>query len=187
MSNGLKAVVYNGLTLSEGDNGKNSRWLFTINGVNSTFGDVEKDQYVSDGDVIVLYYTDDYTKENPTANYDEVKAVKELIEAIGTVTKDSGDAIAAARKAYDALGDAEKSYVDNYDKLVKAEQIYDMIIASNKPAASGKAESTGSVIHIAANGASKGEQNPNTGAPAMSMVPAVLVLAAAALVLKKRG
>ena len=187
VSNGLKAVVYNGLTLSEGDNGENSRWLFTINGVNSTFGDVEMDQYVSDGDVIVLYFTDDYTKENPTANYDEVKAVKELIEAIGTVTKDSGDAIAAARKAYDALGDAEKSYVDNYDKLVKAEQIYDMIIASNKPAASGKEESTGSVIHIAANGASKGEQNPNTGAPAMSIAPAMLVLAAAALALKKRG
>ena len=31
------------------------------------------------------------------------------------------------------------------------------------------------------------EENPNTGAPAMSMVPAVLVLAAAALVLKKHG
>ena len=181
----LKAVTYNGLTLTEGDNGKNSCWRFTINGVNNVFGDAETDYYLSDGDVIVLYYTDDCTKENPTANYDEVKAAKELIEAIGTVTKDSGDAIAAARKAYDMLGDAEKSYVDNYDKLVKAEQIYDMIIASNKPAASGKAESTGSVIHIAANGASKGEQNPNTGAPAMSMVPAVLVLAVAALVLKK--
>ena len=186
MSNGLKAVVYNGLTLSEGDNGKNSRWLFTINGVNSTFGDVEKDQYVSDGDVIVLYFTDDYTKENPTANYDEVKAVKELIEAIGTVTKDSGEAINAARKAYDMLGDAEKSYVDNYDKLVKAEQIYDMIIASNKPAASDKSDkANGSVIKISATGAAKGEANPNTGAPAMSIAPAVFVLAAAALVLKK--
>ena len=51
----------------------------------------------------------------------------------------------------------------------------------------GEEESTGSVIHIAANGASKGEQNPNTGAPAMSMAPAMLVLAAAVLVLKKRG
>ena len=183
--NYISAVEYNGIKLSEGDNGKNSCWQFTINGVNSSLGVAQQD--LSDGDVIVLYYTDDYTKENPTANYDEVKAVKELIEAIGTVTKDSGDAIAAARKAYDMLGDAEKSYVDNYDKLVKAEKIYDMIIASNKPAASGKEESTGSVIHIAANGASKGEQNPNTGAPAMSMAPAVLVLAAAALVLKKRG
>ena len=190
VSNGLKAVVYNGLTLSEGDNGENSRWLFTINGVNSTFGDVEMDQYVSDGDVIVLYYTDDYTKENPTANYDEVKAVKELIEAIGTVTKDSGDAIAAARKAYDALGDAEKSYVDNYEKLVKAEQIYGMIQSSNKPGTlpGGKTDGSSSgVIKIGASAAANGEKNPNTGAPAMSMAPAVLVLAAAALALKKRG
>ena len=183
--NYISAIEYNGIKLSEGDNGDNSCWQFTINGVNSSLGVAQQD--LSDGDVIVLYYTDDYTKENPTANYDEVKAVKELINAIGDVTLNSGDAIAAARKAYDMLGDVEKSYVDNYDKLVKAEQIYDMIIASNKPAASGKEESTGSVIHIAANGASKGEQNPNTGAPAMSMAPAVLVLAAAALVLKKRG
>ena len=184
--NYISAVEYNGIKLSEGDNGENSCWQFTINGVNSSLGVAQQD--LSDGDVIVLYFTDDYTKENPTANYDEVKAVKELIEAIGTVTKDSGEAINAARKAYDALGDAEKSYVDNYDKLVKAEQIYDMIIASNKPAASDKSDkANGSVIHIAANGASKGEQNPNTGAPAMSMAPAVLVLAAAALALKKRG
>ena len=177
--------MYKGTRLFNGVNGENSRWWFTINGVNSEFTTGQQDLY--DGDVIVFYFTDDYTKENPTANYDEVKAAKELIEAIGTVTKDSGDAIAAARKAYDALGDAEKSYVDNYDKLVKAEQIYDMIIASNKPAASGKEESTGSVIHIAANGVAKGEQNPNTGASAMSIAPAMLVLAAAALVLKKRG
>ena len=119
----------------------------------------------------------------------DVKNVEDLIAAIGTVTKDSGDAIKAARKAYDALTHEQKEAVSKeaYETLVKAEKIYDMIIASNKPAASGKEESTGSVIHIAANGASKGEQNPNTGAPAMSMAPAVLVLAAAALVLKKRG
>ena len=186
--NYISAVEYNGIKLSEGDNGKNSCWQFTINGVNSSLGVAQQD--LSDGDVIVLYYTDDYTKENPTANYDEVKAVKELIEAIGTVTKDSGDAIAAARKAYDMLGDAEKSYVDNYDTLVKAEKIYDMIITSNKPGTlpGGKTDSSSSgVIKISATGAAKGEQNPNTGAPAMSMVPAVLVLAAAALVLKKRG
>ena len=186
--NYISAVEYNGIKLSEGDNGKNSCWQFTINGVNSSLGVAQQD--LSDGDVIVLYYTDDYTKENPTANYDEVKAVKELIEAIGTVTKDSGDTIAAARKAYDMLGDAEKSYVDNYDTLVKAEKIYDMIITSNKPGTlpGGKTDSSSSgVIKISATGAAKGEQNPNTGAPAMSMAPAVLVLAAAALVLKKRG
>ena len=184
--NYISAVEYNGIKLSEGDNGENSCWQFTINGVNSSLGVAQQD--LSDGDVIVLYYTDDYTKENPTANYDEVKAVKELIEAIGTVTKDSGDAIAAARKAYDMLGDAEKSYVDNYDKLVKAEQIYDMIQSSNKPGTlpGGKTDSSSSgVIKISATGAAKGEQNPNTGASVMSMTPAMLVLAAAALVLKK--
>ena len=194
MSNGKYFVKYNGSKLYEGTNGENSRWQFTINGVNGIFHSrsqrSSRYQYLSDGDVIVLYYTDDYTKENPTANYDEVKAVKELIEAIGTVTKDSGEAIAAARKAYDMLGDAEKSYVDNYDKLVKAEQIYGMIQSSNKPGTlpGGKTDGSSSgVIKISATGAAKGEQNPNTGAPAMSIAPAMLVLAAAALVLKKRG
>ena len=119
-----------------------------------------------------------------------VKNVESLIEAIGTVTKDSGDAINAARKAYDELTDEEKELVseDVLAKLVKAEKIYDMIIASNKPDASDKGDkANGSVIKISATGAAKGEQNPNTGAPAMSMVPAVLVLAAAVLVPKKRG
>ncbi len=187
--NGNKLFVqYNDSRLYNGTNGENARWWFTINGVNSDLAFAQQD--LSDGDVIVFYFTDDYTKENPTANYDEVKAVKELIEAIGTVTKDSGNAIAAARKAYDMLGDAEKSYVDNYDKLVKAEKIYDMIQSSNKPGTlpGGKTDSSSSgVIKISATGAAKGEQNPNTGAPAMSIAPAMLVLAAAALVLKKRG
>ena len=192
MNNGKYFVKYNGSKLYEGTNGENSRWQFTINGVNGVLIGQRGATYqdLSDGDVIVLYFTDDYTKENPTANYDEVKAAKELIEAIGTVTKDSGEAIAAARKAYDALGDAEKSYVDNYDKLVKAEQIYGMIQSSNKPGTlpGGKTDGSSSgVIKISAKGESKGEQNPNTGAPAMSIAPAMLVLAAAALVLKKRG
>lgn len=42
-------------------------------------------------------------------------------------------------------------------------------------------------IHISAKGESKGEQNPNTGASALSIAPAMLVLAVAAPVLKKRG
>ena len=93
-------------------------------------------------------------------------AVEAKIAAIGTVTKDSGDAIKAARDAYNALTEEQKALVSKeaLDTLVKAEKVYDMIITSNKPAASGKEESTGSVIHIAANGASKGEKNPNTGA-----------------------
>ena len=50
-------------------------------------------------------------------------------------------------------------------------------------------EQTATTIHIGGSGskAPLSEQNPNTGAPAMSIAPAMLVLAAAALVLKKRG
>ena len=115
-----------------------------------------------------IYYKNDsgYLFALEVDNEAVAKDVEELISAIGTVTKDSGDAINAARKAYNALTEKQKELVSKeaYETLVKAEKIYDMIIASNKPAASGKAESTGSVIHIAANGAAKGEQNPNTGA-----------------------
>lgn len=47
-----------------------------------------------------------------------------LIEAIGTVTEDSGDKIAAARKAYDALTDAQKKLVTNYNVLTEAEAAF---------------------------------------------------------------
>lgn len=50
-------------------------------------------------------------------------------------------------------------------------------------------EQTATTIHIGGSGskAPLSEQNPNTGAPEVSMAPAMLVLAATALVLKKRG
>ncbi|MFR7745335.1 MAG: hypothetical protein ACLU3I_20430 [Acutalibacteraceae bacterium] len=57
-------------------------------------------------------------------NQKKVKAVEDLIDAIGEVTENSGDAIAAAREAYDALPDDLKGSVTNYDKLKKAEDDY---------------------------------------------------------------
>ena len=63
------------------------------------------------------------TPEEPTPNPDEeaAKAVDTLIDAIGTVTKDSEAAIKAARDAYNALTDAQKALVKNLDKLTAAE------------------------------------------------------------------
>ena len=52
------------------------------------------------------------------------RAVDDLIDAIGEVTVDSGDAITAAREAYDALTDAQKELVENYEKLLAAEELY---------------------------------------------------------------
>ena len=51
-------------------------------------------------------------------------AVEALIDAIGFVTLDSGDAIAAAREAYDTLPAELQELVANYETLLKAEQAY---------------------------------------------------------------
>ena len=48
--------------------------------------------------------------------------VMDLIDAIGTVAADSGEAIQSARKAYDSLTDAQKELVSNYDVLLAAEE-----------------------------------------------------------------
>lgn len=53
----------------------------------------------------------------------------EKINAIGTVTPDSGAAIAAARSAYDALTDAQKEQVTNADTLTAAEARYTDVVA----------------------------------------------------------
>ena len=119
------------------------------------------------------------------------KEVEDKIARLQPVTKDSGEAIKDARSSYEALTPEQKALVskDSVAALDKAEKVYDMIIASTKPGTA-IGDNTGStsgsgVIKITANAAAKGEQNPHTGAPVMSMVPAVLVLAAVALVLKK--
>jgi hypothetical protein len=54
--------------------------------------------------------------------------VVDLIGVIGTVTKDSGAAISAARTAYDALSTAEKAQVTNYSVLTAAEAEFDKLV-----------------------------------------------------------
>lgn len=57
-------------------------------------------------------------------NEEAASEVISLIEAIGTVTKDSGSKITAARKAYNALTDAQKKLVSNYSVLTEAEAAF---------------------------------------------------------------
>ena len=52
---------------------------------------------------------------------DKIQEVKDLIDSIGDVTLDKEAAIKAAREAYDALDDALKAQVDNYEVLTAAE------------------------------------------------------------------
>ncbi len=55
---------------------------------------------------------------------EEVKNVEELIEDIGKVSLDSGDAIAEAEEAYDELSKDDKKKVENYDDLEDARADY---------------------------------------------------------------
>lgn len=63
-----------------------------------------------------------------TASEAAAQAVIGLIDAIGTVTVDSGAAIDAARSAYDALPEGKKGDVTNYQKLLDAEEAYKKIM-----------------------------------------------------------
>ncbi len=53
--------AYGGYWLSEFTNGKNSGWMYTVNGEHPEFG--LKDFYVTSGDSIVWHYVDDYKLE----------------------------------------------------------------------------------------------------------------------------
>ena len=74
------------------------------------------------------------TQKEQVTNYDKLtaaearltdlqaaKAVDDMIDAIGEVTADSGEAVQAARAAYDALTEEQKAEVKNYNKLTAAE------------------------------------------------------------------
>ncbi len=59
-----------------------------------------------------------------TSDQTAANQVSSLISTIGTVTKDSGSKITAARSAYDKLTDAQKKLVSNYKVLTDAEAAY---------------------------------------------------------------
>lgn len=118
--------------LAEFDNGPNSGWMYTVNGSHPDVGVSAK--YLSNGDNIILHYTDDYDYEEggikygqPVEDTSTAKAVIDLIDKIGNVTytDECKQKIDAARKAYDALSQAEKDKVTNYKKLTDAEKKYD--------------------------------------------------------------
>lgn len=135
-----------GVRLGEFSNGAYSGWMYTINGV---FPDYMSSTTLQDGDDMVFFFTDDYrvTGWNPngrpgnsTSNGthgnipdQDVKHVIDLIDAIGEVTIDSGEAIQAARDAYDKLKDAQKELVDNYDKLTAAEKAFAALTEGKLP------------------------------------------------------
>ena len=117
-----------GKALGEFTNGTLSGWMYTLNGVHPNLGVAQ--QYLESGDVIVFHYTDDYTRESGMDGGRKSPAeVVAMIDAIGAVSLSKGTAISEARTAYDALTDAEKKQVTNYDKLTAAEAAYAKLVA----------------------------------------------------------
>ena len=51
-----------GTKLEQKDNGANSGWMYTLNGIHPDLA--VNEQYLEDGDVVVFHYTDDYSKEH---------------------------------------------------------------------------------------------------------------------------
>lgn len=66
------------------------------------------------------------------ADKEKADGVVALIDAIGTVTEDSGEKIEKAREAYDALTDAQKTMVSNISVLTKAEADYNAILTEKE-------------------------------------------------------
>lgn len=143
-------TVLGGYNLAEKDNGKDSGWMYTVNGKHPDVG--LNECVVQDGDEIIFHYVDNPSLEVP--NYkngspqgspsdwnswlwaedvtpgakENAQAVDALIEAIGPVDKEHREtnetSIKAARDGYNALTDEEKGFVTKNDALEKAEEDY---------------------------------------------------------------
>ncbi len=117
--------------LGEFDEGSDSGWMYRVNGIYpQTSASAAK---LADGDYVEWLYTRDLGEDigggsigGGTAAKDKAAAEKAetLIGAIGAVNEGSGEAIQAAREAYDALTDAQKKWVTNYSVLTAAEEAY---------------------------------------------------------------
>lgn len=147
----------NGTTLEEFTNGRNSGWLYTVNGSAPTIG--LKDYKLNDGDKLVWYYTNDWTKDPEAVKAAGGKsAIAEFVEkekATGKTevqattdkdgkasaevkTKDINDAIEAVVKASEKSGATAKKEVkivvkaDDKAKEVETKLPKDSMVELNK-------------------------------------------------------
>ena len=81
--------------------------------------------FTSSGEALEKAFPEyDFSRYGQFREVTEAELVIQLINAIGTVSPDSGEAITAARNAYDALDDADKDKVYNYSSLTDAEEAF---------------------------------------------------------------
>lgn len=74
-----------GVTLEEFDEGKNSGWMYRVNGV--LVGRYMSAQGLEDGDRIELYFTSDWTSEPGAEGWQKPGKIETIVNADGSVTK----------------------------------------------------------------------------------------------------
>lgn len=82
----IAAITSNsGVTLEEFDEGKNSGWMYRVNG--ELVGRYMSAQGLKDGDRIELYFTSDWTSEPGAEGWQKPGKIKTIVNADGSVTK----------------------------------------------------------------------------------------------------
>ena len=123
----------------------------------------------------------------------------EKINALGEITADSGDAIAAAQAAYDALTDEQKALVDSavYVKLQDAKAAYYALVggttaadeetttAAAEETTTAAAEDTTTAAPDTTAAPANNDHAAQTGDAAIIVVAAMIVALGTAIVVKK--
>lgn len=82
----IAAITSNsGITLEEFDEGKNSGWMYRVNG--ELVGRYMSAQGLKDGDRIELYFTSDWTSEPGAEGWQKPGKIETIVNADGSVTK----------------------------------------------------------------------------------------------------
>lgn len=82
----IAAITSNsGVTLEEFDEGKNSGWVYRVNG--ELVGRYMSAQGLNDGDRIELYFTSDWTSEPGAEGWQKPDRIETIVNADGSVTK----------------------------------------------------------------------------------------------------
>ncbi|WP_027400503.1 immunoglobulin-like domain-containing protein [Anaerovorax odorimutans] len=114
----------NGTTLAEFTNGPNSGWLYSVNG--EVINEGLKDYKLKDGDSLVWYYTDDWTKDpkavkaaggSSSVNKYTKTDVEERIEA---EAKTNENGVASAKISDKDITTAIKNALEDFEKSTKA-------------------------------------------------------------------
>ena len=108
----LAGVKKGSLELSEFTNGKNSGWMYTVNGKHPEVGG--EAYFPKSGDKIVWHYTDDYTREEGSEKWNTPGGTEEEVKDVTT----AGAAGSATTKAPTDVKVSQKTNADGTKETV---------------------------------------------------------------------